>query len=436
MEDRRLRCSRRKFLASAAGALAFTGASAPHTPGAEGPLPPSRTRPPRLSVKGRQPLALLATVYRPLAHAHHVAARFLHGYCRGNELHVPPQYLHSLFVEQAPPNDLSRKVAREFGIQRACSITEALTHGGKLAVGGVLLIGEHGNYPRNDRGQVLYPRLEMLQQVADVFRKVGRGVPVYSAKHLSPTFAGARAMLALAQESKFPLLAGSHLPLVLCRPELDPARRAGAVEEALVAGYGPLEVNGFEALEALQAMLESRPGRETGVRAVTCLSGKDVWRAGDAGRWSWELLEAALSRSDTVAPGDVRDNTGSTSVLGQPALPATAFLIEYRDGTRGTVLLLNGHVHDFTFAVKYKGGSPPSSCQFVSPPPPGAQGFDALAGALESFFATGQAPYPVQRTLLTTGILQAVMESHHRRGMRVETPELDVCYTTDRTIEA
>jgi hypothetical protein len=131
----------------------------------------------------------------------------------------------------------------------------------------------------------------------------------------------------------------------------------------------------------------------------------------------------------------VRDNTGSTSVLGQPALPATAFLIEYRDGTRGTVLLLNGHVHDFTFAVKYRAGGPAVSCQFVSPPPPGAQGFDALAGVLESFFATGQPPFPVQRTLLTTGVLQAVMESHHRRGTRLDTPELDVCYAINRTNE-
>ena len=60
---------------------------------------------------------------------------------------------------------------------------------GKLAVEGVLLIGEHGNYPRNDKGQILYPRLEMMEQIAAAFRKAGRSVPVFNDKHLSYTFA-------------------------------------------------------------------------------------------------------------------------------------------------------------------------------------------------------------------------------------------------------
>ena len=36
---------------------------------------------------------------------------------------------------------------------------------------------------------------------------------------------------------------------------------------------------------------------------------------------------------------------------------------------------------------------------------------------LEKFFETGKAPYPVERTLLTTGILDAVMRSHHDGGV-------------------
>jgi len=222
-------------------------------------------------------------------------------------------------------------------------------------------------------------------------------------------------------------MAGSSLPVTWRRPELE-LPLGTQVEEALVAAYGPIEVYGFHALEALQVMMERRKGGETGVKAITCLTGKDVWKAGHDGLWNWGLLEAALARSESVNPGDVRKNVGSTAVQGMPAAPAVAFLVEYRDGTRGTALLLNGHVQDFTFACKVKGESRPQSCLFHLPPPPGAKYFDCLTGNIEKLLEHGKAPYPVERTLLTTGALAAAMESHYRRGTRVETPELEVRY--------
>src|SRR5207253_3651579 len=119
----------------------------------------------------------------------------------------------------------------------------------------------------------------------------------------------------------------------------------------------------------------------------------------------WELLDAALARSESVAPGDIRKNVGSMSVQGMPPAPATAFLVEYHDGTRGTILLLNGHVQDFTFAAKVKGETKPASCLFHLPPPPGARYFDALTANIEKLLETGKSPYPVERTVLTTGVL-------------------------------
>ena len=139
-------------------------------------------------------------------------------------------------------------------------------------------------------------------------------------------------MIGWAKELKFPLMAGSSLPVTWRRPELE-LQLETPIEDGLVAAYGPLEVYGFHALEALQVMMERRKGGETGVKAVTCLTGKDVWKAGDDGRWSWDLLDAALGRSETVNLGDIRRNVGSMSVQAMPPTPATAFLIEYRDGT-------------------------------------------------------------------------------------------------------
>ena len=218
MLDRQLRCSRRKFLASAA-ALTFASGIA----SADGPdAPPAANRgftPP--TVQGRKPLAIVTTVYRPLSHSYHIAGRFLYGYTLAGQPHTPKFYIASLYADQTPDNDLSRDAARDFGVRTARTIADALLVDGKLAVEGVLLIGEHGNYPRNDKGQILYPRLEMMEEIAAAFRKAGRSVPVYNDKHLSYTFANAKKMIGWSEELKFPLMAGSSLPVTWRRPELE-----------------------------------------------------------------------------------------------------------------------------------------------------------------------------------------------------------------------
>src|SRR5258708_32650 len=229
-------------------------------------------------------------------------------------------------------------------------------------------------------------------------------------------------------ELKVPLMVGSSLPVTWRRPELE-LPLAAPIEDGLVAGYGPIEVYGFHALEALQVMMERRKGGEVGVKAVSCLTGKDVWKAGDAGRWIWTLLEAALGGSESLNRGDIRRNVGGLAVQAMPATPATAFLVEYRDGTRATALLLNGHIQDFCFATKIKNEAKPTSCLFHLPPPPGAKYFDCLTANIEKLFETGKTPYPLERTLLTTGVLAASMDSHYRRGMSVETPELEIRYS-------
>src|SRR5262249_50046430 len=194
-----------------------------------------RARPPKPLKDGRKPIAALCTVYRPMSHAYHIAGRFIHGYARGGRFHVPGHYVRTLHVDQTPDNDLSRQVAREHGVRVTRSGADALTDGtDKLAVEGVLLIGEHGNYPRNEKGQILYPRYELLEQVAAVFKKTGQSVPVFNDKHLSYSWDKAKKMVAWSHELKFPLMAGSSLPVTWRRPELELPPGA-PVEDALVA---------------------------------------------------------------------------------------------------------------------------------------------------------------------------------------------------------
>jgi hypothetical protein len=191
-----------------------------------------------------------------------------------------------------------------------------------------------------------------------------------------------------------------------------------------------LEIFGIHALESLQCMVERRTKGQQGVKAVTCLRGEAVWKAGDAGRWSWRLLEHALGRSPSRNAGDIRDNCRQYNQ--QPKIDPlrkgpTAFLIEYRDGLKATVLLLNGHVDDTTFAAEIDGRKQPVSTLFHLPPPPGAAFLEALTTKVESFLVTGKPYCPVERTLLTGGILDAALESRVK-GKRLETPDLDVSY--------
>jgi hypothetical protein len=390
-----------------------------------------RSQPPPRPDKPPKKLAVVTTAYHYLSHAYHICGRFLNGYLRDGRMHYPDFGIAGMHVEQQRDNDLSRELARKHGFTLYPDVAGALTLGGdKLAVDGVLLIGEHGDYPYNDKGQKLYPRYELFRQIVEVFRKTGRTVPVFSDKHLYYDRAKAREMWETARKLGIPLMAGSSLPVTWRRPELE-LPLGVEIKDALVASRGEIEIYGIHALEALQCMVERRTRGQQGVKAVTCLEGDAVWKAGDDGLWSWDLLEHALSRSPSLNVGDVRDNCRQFAPPpGRPTFPKgpVAFIVEYRDGLRATALILNGHTDDTTFAARVAGEKKPISTLFYLPAPPGASFLQALVVKIEDFLTTGTPPYPVERTLLTGGILDAVLESRAKDHRRLETPDLDVAY--------
>ncbi|MBM3815313.1 MAG: hypothetical protein FJW20_27185, partial [Acidimicrobiia bacterium] len=144
----------------------------------------------------RPKIAAVVTEYRKFSHAQHILDRFLEGYGWDTLHHRPAMDLVSLYVDQTPASDLSRERAARFPAMKIYrTIAEALTlGGGSLAVDGVILIGEHGNYPVNGKGQKLYPRYEFFQEIVKVFRASGRSVPVFNDKHLSWRWEWAREM--------------------------------------------------------------------------------------------------------------------------------------------------------------------------------------------------------------------------------------------------
>lgn len=370
-------------------------------------------------------LAAIVTVYHHLSHADVIVGKIIEGFNYDNKAR-PNLTVASLYVDQFPKNDISRAIAKKYKIPMFDSIEGAITLGKKrVAVDGVLLIGEHGNYPTNKRGQILYPRRRFFESTVNVFVKHKRVVPVFNDKHLAATWDDARWMYDRARELFVPFMAGSSLPLLWRRPPLRLPMKVDLVE-AVQIGYGPFEGYGFHALEGMQCMAERRRGGETGVRSVQHLSGEEMWRAMDQGRWSRAVLEAAMTRVSAHAKGDYRKITAK-------AADAGVVLIDYRDGFKAAVPILNGWVYEgdgggFTFAARIRGQDKPVSTLFYQQLDDPFGHFTYQVRAIESLVQTGHAPYPVERTLLTTGILDAAMISRADKNRRVDTPHLAIRY--------
>jgi hypothetical protein len=97
------------------------------------------------------------------------------------------------------------------------------------------------------------------------------------------------------------------------------------------------------------------------------------------------------------------------------------------DGTRATLLLLDGADQDFTFSARVAGHGLVAT-QFFRSPAPNVTYSACLAAKIEEMFVTRSAPYPVRRTLLTSGILEAALTSRAHANQRLETPQLAVRY--------
>jgi hypothetical protein len=416
--------NRREFL-STVGAAAATSALAGSHSAIAAPGP-------------RKTMAIVTTVWRYQSHGQHMGDRFLHGYPMNGKWQKPGLDVVSLYVDQTPKGDLSRQRAEEFGFKIYPSISDALCRGGKeLAVDAVLVIGEHGDYPDNEYKQRKYPRYEFFKKIVEVFERDKKVVPVFNDKHLSWNWDWAKEMVDTSHAMGFPYMAGSSLPVTWRLPAIDLPWES-QVEEAMGVAYGGVDSYDFRSLEVIQCMVERRKGGESGVAWVEAIRGPAVWNAHNSGRWDsggWNpaLFEACISRSQTLA----QPRSGFThwkptmDEIRTLVKDPVAYRFQYNDGTRATMLLLNGLVSDFTFAANLKGKEEPISTLFHLPPTPNVQYSAILMSKVEEMFLTGKPPYPVERTLLTSGILASATKSL-TLGKRLETPHLSVRYQAPR----
>lgn len=381
----------------------------------------------------RKRIAFLGTWVRTLSHAQHFLDRLTQGYSWQGRWQLPRVDVASVYIDQFPEQDLARGRIEKHGLKLYSTISEALTLGGdKLAVDGVVIIGEHGKYPTNEKGQTLYPRYKWFKEVVRVFEASGRSVPVFNDKHLSTSWDECVEMVADSERLNFPLLAGSSLPVTWRHPSIDMPYDA-QVTESVCTAYGGLDSYDIHALETAQCMSERRKGGEVGVRGVHAAKDENVWKIMEADdrQRTRDLFVAALNRSHNL-PVETGYPTGPvTWEWARQAIPKiTAYFVDHLDGFR-TAIFLTG-IRDFNYAGYRSDTDEIVSCQMYLPMPnhgsTTADFFNPLTRHIEDTIINNRAPYPVQRALLTSGVVIAGLDSLHAGEVYVNTPHLNVAY--------
>ena len=370
-------------------------------------------------------IAAIVTEYRHNSHADVIVSRLLLTNTLDGKGKRPNLKLVSLYTDQVPKNDTSRKWAQQFKVHIFKTVEESLTLGtGKLAVDGVLLIAEHGKYPKNATGNTIYPKRRLFNEVQKVFRKKGQSVPVFVDKHLADNWKDSKWLYDTAAELKVPLMAGSSLPVLWRYPPVD-VQRGAKLKEIVAVSYHTLDAYGYHALEMVQCLVERRAGGETGVKQVRTLTGEAVWKAMENKVFDRELLYDALKRLKGSAITK-QLNKPLREQVKEPVL----FTIDYRDGLRAHVLTLNYAVAEWAVAWRRTDGGKRSTTFWTQEARPYMH-FTYLVKGTEQMFHTGKPTWPAERTLMTSALLDALLISKSKNNAIVPTPYLNIKYTTD-----
>lgn len=370
-----------------------------------------------LSDQNIKTVAFIANIYRNSAHADVIGTKLFAGIPTDEGMVTPQVKIVSMWIDQIGANDTGVRIARMNGAEIYPTIADALTLGGdKLAVDAVIYIGEHGDYKYSRLGVKMYPRMNYLEQIFRVFDASDKSVPVFTDKHLAYSWLDSKWVYDRSKELNVPMIAGSSLPYCWRDPNLE--HPIGTkITEAVAIGYASLDAYGFHVTEILQCMVERRAGGETGVANVQGLKGNDVWAAIDSGRISQELVDAACNKIKGKATGSMRD------LVKMPF----AVVIQYNDGTKGSILMLDEYVNSgWAYAAKADGKT--VATEFVLDDSMSYSHFSYLTLNIQKFIVSGKPTAPIERNLLTSGIIDMGIRSL-AEGKVKETPFLDIKYT-------
>ena len=358
----------------------------------------------------------------PTSHADWIVNKLIDGYWWQGAYTPSRVDVVSVYMHQLDTSLLGQKVCRAKNIPIFKTVGEAVTLGGKeLAVDGVVIVAEHGNYPTDLKGHWLLPRWWVYQQVVHVFEASGRSVPIFNDKHLSYNWDDAKWMFDKSRELKFPLTGGSSIPTYFRTPEIDIA--AGTpIRNSIVVGAAPDEGAISHCVDVLQVFHDRRRGGETGVRSVQSIRGPEVWQWVARTPWANHLLEAVRTQFK-LEPGHFQ----------QEQRPAVC-IVEYNDGTNGAVI--GGSGVGWTYAGEIEGQGQPTILSMLGWPGPISQYHAANAHEhwITEMMVTGKEPFNAERLLLSTGIVNHYMDSNWQNGRysavgrRIETPYMNQSY--------
>jgi hypothetical protein len=366
---------------------------------------------------GIKKIAFITHIYRNSAHADVIGTKLFLGIPTDEGMVAPQVKIVSVYIEQVGADDTGIKISAMNNAPVYPTLEGALTLGGdKLAVDAVVYIGEHGDYPYNRLGMKLYPRMNYLERIFRVFDASNRSVPVFTDKALSYSWLDSKWIYDRAKELNVPLMAGSSLPYCWRdKPLIHPI--GVKIQEAVAIGYASLDAYGFHVTEILQCMVERRAGGETGVISVEGLKGNDVWAAIDAGKISQKLVDAACDTIKGKAIGNMRD------IVKMPY----AVIVKYKDGTKGAVVTLDQYVNEgWAYAAKI--GKNSVATEFVLDHSMSYSHFSYLTLNIQKFIVSGNPTAPIERNLMTSGIIDMGIRSLAEGKVR-ETPFLDIKYS-------
>lgn len=332
-----------------------------------------------------RPLRKIAFIVEDLAldtPAQQLLDRFMVGYPLNGEIHRPDCDVHVWMPSGTTDRELRRAIES--------AVSEA---------DGIILV------PKNiSNGRLLN----------EVIGTAPAGAAIYFYGALADNLGQARELAEKTSRRKLLLAGGTAVAVTWRLPDIDLPRGA-KVTDALIVVQGEFPGAELYALDGLLPIIERRWGGETGVARARSLKGDDCWKLLSDSDPARDLIATALSRSDSPQGDPVRDGrTQDLMALGlvpKLASDPRAWVLDHNDGLRTVVIVLDGVVADFNFALRTDDGRI-ISAQLYRPPAPQRHEFSRLAQTIENYFRSHVTPWSLNRSLLARGLLDQF--SHQR----------------------
>jgi hypothetical protein len=367
-------------------------------------------------------VAVIITEYWDISHADVIITKMMEGFVMDGRKYTSTIVIVAMYVDQFPPHDISRELTSKHCIPLYNSIRKTLLNGkDTFDMDGIIIIGEHGDYPLNEYNQQLYPRRKFFEECLNVMLEFDRIVPVFSDKGFAIVQEDIEWMYKQIKKHQIPFMSSSSVPFVKRLPFHEPFANGAPLCKMFGFAYGSLERYTYHTLEMMQSIAENRACGESGIRSVQALQGREAVEHIFTEKWAtiYRKLAGYLNVSDIEK---------FPRTLQEPVL----FQFDYVDGLQSGILFVdslvkNPEIQTFASAYQVKPDEEAICLEF----PLQNQKPYAHAGRfvleVEKFIHTKRTSFPVERSLLTTGALDACMRSLHY-GQTIATPYLEVVY--------